>query len=481
MANPVAPMGIAVMGMMRSGTTLVSDLLTIRGKSLVISEPNMLGLWNAKTVSEIGDLCREFGLEIPPPPEPPPSHIFKYFDKSVLPALAELDIWGAKYVDLRGWQQVFQRYKPKKMVLCVRDLRDVVLSALELTQRMGLTFVGGKDLRDEAWLFARVCYTVNELLSLRRQAHFVVRYEDLVDDPSLRTSLADYVGLERLGEERLNLEKESDSRSRWERRKHGDDITKKALGRFEREPEGPMRHLAERLWRLLGEYNVAFDYDVAPPKRRLTGHPFAVPKIPTVNSIVYEKLRDADWLGPLGYVEPAFSRRRARKIAARNIPPDAHVLDLGGGIAGLRTRCAGKAVVKLADIRTRAPGVATAQLLDGELPPKGDATHIVAIDFLEYAPRPARLLRALRRYELPVLIAYPCADDLPDLDRSAYGWRNSLTRQQLMAGFAAVGFKVAALWAFDRQQSFFKLRPVAPGSATATATGTPAAKEASRA
>ena len=35
-------MDIAVMGMMRSGTTLVADLLTVPGRSLVLNEPYLL-------------------------------------------------------------------------------------------------------------------------------------------------------------------------------------------------------------------------------------------------------------------------------------------------------------------------------------------------------------------------------------------------------------------------------------------------------
>lgn len=462
MASKTIPMGVAVMGIMRSGTTLVADLLTVRGKSLVLSEPNLHGRWSDNTVAQIRKLVVDFGIEVPALPAKPPPRIFPWFDRAVAPKLAELDFWGVKYVDLVSWETLFERYPPEKLVLCVRDLREVAISAVELVERMVLAFAGGQHMRDEAWVFARLCYTVHQLMSLRRRPHFVLRYEDLVSDADARRRLADYVGLERLGEERLNLMIESARRNEWEADKHGGGgaITAKALGRFEREPEGPMKAMAERLWRLLGEYNVAFGYDVAEPRQRVTGHDFSVRVKPGDIPIRYRDVERWNWGGPKPF-EPAFARRRARQIAKKNIPQDAIVLDLGGGISTLRTDLPKTNRVLLANSGRRDPKRKPPLIADGELPPKGQATMVVALGVLEYVRRLPRLLRALRAYELPVLISYPCTDDTAGVDREAMGWVNHLSRRQLQRGLAATGFKPVAAWAFDGQQSLLKLRPVA--------------------
>jgi len=461
MADKKIPMGVAVMGIMRSGTTLVADLLTVRGRSLVLSEPNLHGRWSPTGVAQLHKLVTDFGLRVPAPPENPPKRIYPWFDRAIAPRLSGLQFWGVKYVDLVNWETLFERYPPDKLVLCVRDIREVAISAVELVERMMLAFAGGQHMRDEAWVFARLCYTVHQLLSLRRRPHFVLRYEDLVGDPATRRRLADYVGLEELGDERLNLNIESDRRNRWELEKHGrgSAITAKSLGRFEREPDGPIRAMAERLWRLLGEYGVAFGYDVAEPAQRITGHDFSVRVRPGDIPIRYRDIETWTWRGPKQY-EPAFARRRARQLAAKNIPEGAVVLDLGGGVSTLRTDMPKTNRLNLANSGRRDPNRKQLDILDGQLPPKGPATIVVALGILEYARRPQRFLQAARRYELPVLLSYPCTDDTGDLDREALGWANHLSRRQLQRGLAAMGFRTVAAWAFDGRQSLLRLRPV---------------------
>lgn len=462
MADKKIPMGVAVMGVMRSGTTLVADLLTVRGRSLVLSEPNLHGRWSETTARQIQRLVAEFGIAVPPPPQTPPKRIFPYFDRAIAPKLAGLQFWGLKYVDLVSWETLFERYPPEKLVLCVRDLREVALSAVELVERMGLAFSGGQHMRDEAWVFARLCYSVHQLLSMRRRPHFVLRYEDLVGDPAARRRLADYVGLERLGEERLNLLIESERRNRWELEKHGGGsaITDKALGRFEREPDGPIKLMAERLWRLLGEYGVAFGYDVAEPRERIRGHDFSVRVRPGDIPIRYRDVENWNWRGPKAF-EPSFARRRARRLAAKNIPEGATVLDLGGGTSSLRTDMPRANRVLLANSGKRNPKLKPPVVVAGELPPKGTASIVVALGIVEYVRRLRRFLRALRAYELPVLISYPCTDDTAGIDREALGWANHLSRRDLQRALAATGFKSVAAWSFDGHQSLLKLRPVA--------------------
>ena len=462
MAEKKIPMGVAVMGIMRSGTTLVADLLTVRGRSLVLSEPNLHGRWSESTARQIHRLVTEFGLAVPALPATPPKRFFPYFDRAIAPKLAGLQLWGVKYVDLVSWETLFERYPPEKLVLCVRDLREVSLSAVELVERMSLAFSGGQHMRDEAWVLVRLCYSVHQLLSMRRHPHFVLRYEDLVGSAETRRRLADYVGLEQLGEERLNLMIESERRNRWEFDKHGGGsaITAKALGRFEREPEGPIKVMAERLWRLLGEYGVAFGYDVAEPRQRIVGHDFSVRPRPGDIPIRYRDVESWTWRGPRQF-EPSFARRGARHIAAKNIPEGSIVLDLGGGISALRTDMPKANRLMLANSGKRDPKRKPPVIVAGELPPKGEATIVVALGILEHVRRLARFLKTLRAYQLPVLLSYACTDDTKAIDREALGWVNHLSRRELQRGLAATGFKSVAAWAFDGQQSLLKLRPVA--------------------
>ena len=458
-ADKPRPMGVAVMGLMRTGTTLVCDLLTVKGRSLMISEPNLLGRWDAPLQVKLHQLYRDVGLEIgePPPAGTYPTNI-EYFNEAVLPELKPLQFWGVKYVDLAGWRRLFRAYRPQKLILCVRDLRAVAISALELANRMGLVFGDRRHLRDEAWVFARLAYSVHELMAMRQLPHLALRYEDLVDDPATLDRLAAFAGLEKLGEDRFNLLIEAGTRSKWELSKHGKEISKKALDRFDGEPPGPMRSMAERLWRLLPEYSLAFGYDVPKPALRVAQHDFKLHVMPGENPITYRDVETWDWRGP-EQLEPVFGRRRARALLARNLKPDAVVLDLGCGSAAMRKLLPAGCSHLPADLVRRAPLFTVADFYAGELPAANEATHIAALGVLEYAEDLPHLLMALRGYNRPVFVSYYATDDTGDLDRPALGWKNGLKRNELMRAFIAAGFQPQAKFAFDGKQSLFRLIP----------------------
>ncbi|QEX19160.1 hypothetical protein FRZ44_44730 [Hypericibacter terrae] len=458
--NRGTPMGVAVMGLMRTGTTLVCDLLTLRGRSLVVSEPNLLALWDGPLQLKMNRLYREFGLDVPslPPREGEYRSNIEYFDQTILPQLKSLELWGVKCVDLFGWQRLLRIYPPKRLVLCVRDLRAVTISALELVNRMGLVFTDTKRMRDEAWIFSRIAYSVQEMMAMRAVPHMVLRYEDLVAEPAARDRLAAYCGLDRLGEERLNLVIERETRSGWELAKHGKEITTKALDRYDEEPEGPMRTMADRIWRMFPEYSLAFGYEVPAPRFRIRRHDFCIGPDPGINPIKFKETEVWNWRGPK-QLEPVFGRRRARTIVALNLKPGAVLLDLGCGTAAMRKMLAKSSSHLPADVAVRAPLFVVSDIYRGELPPGGEATHVAALGVLEYVEDLPGFLNGLRGYNVPVFVSYYATDDTPKVDRVSLGWKNGYRRNELMRMFIAAGFMPTPKWAFDGQQSLFRLIP----------------------
>jgi hypothetical protein len=458
--NRGTPMGVAVMGLMRTGTTLVCDLLTRRGRSLVISEPNLIGLWDPPLQIKLHRLYRDFGLDTPllPPRVGGYRTNIEYFDQVILPHVKPLEMWGVKCVDLFGWQRMLRIYPPKKLVLCVRDLRAVTISALELVNRMGLVFHNSPRMRDEAWIFARIAYSVQEMMAMRALPHMVLRYEDLVAEPATRDRLAAYCGLDGLGEERLNLAIERDTRSGWELAKHGGEITQKALERYDEEPEGPMRSMADRIWRMFPEYSLAFGYDVPVPKLRIRQHDFCIGPDPGINPIKFKDTEVWNWRGPR-QLEPVFGRRRARMIVALNLKPGSVLLDLGCGTSAMRKMLSKASSHLPADVAVRAPLFVVSDIYRGELPPGDEATHVAALGVLEYVDDLPGFLLGLRRYNLPIFVSYYATDDTPRIDRASLGWKNGYGRNELMRMFIAAGFQPAPKWAFDGQQSLFRLIP----------------------
>lgn len=464
--EPTAPeaalprMDIAVMGMMRSGSTLVADLLTVPGRSLVLNEPYLLDRWSAPLQERLFALYRGFGLD--PGALPPPGRHARNQDHlvaTILPQLAATGcLWGAKYADLHSWRRITDSYAPRRLILTLRDLRAVFLSGLDLLNRVRVRFGDERHRRDEAWLFAFIAYSVHELLALRRLPHLALRYEDLVRDAATRDALARHVGLDRLGEGRLNLDRHGERRAAWEREKHGDAITERSLRRFEAEPPGPMRSMAERLWRMFPDYSDAFGYETPTRAVRVTGHVFQSASADGENPIDYRALSRPAWRGPAG-LEPAFGRRRARFVLAKRLTRPLTLLDLGCGTMALQPLLPKRSVYRPLDAAARSPEFRAADLCRGELPILRGVDLVVAFGLLEHVDDLPSFLRALRRYAVPVAASYYAAEDIAGLDVAAFGWRRPLHRAALRQAAEAAGFTVRARWAVDGFQSLLRLQP----------------------
>jgi hypothetical protein len=471
------PMGVMVFGLARSGTTLVSDLLTVPGRSIVISEPEIFKQWSRATATRVHRLARLVGLDLdeePPQPGPYDASYQRYFDQVMLPELGKLALWGIKNVDFSGWRSLFAGYPPRRLILCVRDLRDTAISGLDRICRLGIRFRGtGRGImRDEAWLMAGLAYSVRELMEMRKQPHLLVRYEDLVADTQTRQRIAEYVGLDRLQEERLNL-KAAEMRRAWEIEKHRGTIGTGSVGRFASEPPGPVRALAERLWRLLPDYSRAFGYEVPAADPAWQDHDFALGERTGKPAFGYLDTERWDWEGPRQF-EPCFAQRRARIAVASLIPAGTRLLDLCAGAPSLAALLPSPATLIHGDNVARAPEFLVSALHRGELPPVGKADLIAILGMLEHVSDPRAFLARLAEAGRPLALSYHAADDCADIDRNRCGWVNHLTRAELEAAFAAAGFDHRARWAFDGRQSLFHLTPAkkrAPRGRTGTATG----------
>lgn len=145
-------MDIAICGPLRSGTTLLADLLTVKGKSLVISEPDLHVVWHGRTAERLHKLFGDVGLDVTSEPTQRNGKqtYIDWFSDNIVPQLECLDLWGVKQVDFYQWEKLFKRFPPRRMVLVSRDLRDVAISSYDLIGRSLVAFPGGKLLRDEA-------------------------------------------------------------------------------------------------------------------------------------------------------------------------------------------------------------------------------------------------------------------------------------------------------------------------------------------
>jgi len=129
------------------------DLLTVKGKALVISEPDLHVEWHGRTVDRLHKLFQDVKLNVAsetPARGKVRRRYIDWFAENIVPQLGGLYLWGVKQVDFFRWNVLFKRFPPRRLVIVSRDLRDVSISALDLIGRSLVAFPGGKNLRDEA-------------------------------------------------------------------------------------------------------------------------------------------------------------------------------------------------------------------------------------------------------------------------------------------------------------------------------------------
>ncbi|GEM_PF-2797819 len=453
-------MDIAICGPLRSGTTLLADLLTVKGKSLVISEPDLHVVWHERTAERLHRLFGDVGLDVTAEPtrRNGKQTYIDWFSDNIVPQLERLDLWGVKQVDFYQWEKLFKHFPPRRMVLVSRDLRDVAISSLDLIGRSLVAFPGGKQLRDEAWVLTRLAYDMHELQSLAKIPHMHVRYEDFVAQASIRERFRKYAGIPEFGEDRFNLEGENPMRANWEKDKHQGKISGAAVGRFASEPEGPTKARAVRLWRVLAPFAQQFGHEM--PDMPVKDHPYTVKGKEGANPILRAQDVEAwDGKGPR-LLEPAFALRAARIAAAKSLVKPCAVLDMFCGAPALRFMLKQGSKYRGADLASRFQGCEVFDLKTMQLPKQTGAEVITLLGALEYLPALPKFLAALRGLQTPVLASYHSADDTPGIDRESLGWINHLTRQELSEVFAQAGFKTDIRWAFDGRQSLIKATPV---------------------
>jgi len=454
-------MDILVYGPLRSGTTLLADLLSVKGRSLVISEPDLHVPWHPRTVARLHRLFRDSGLVVgaaPPEREGKRLYVDRFGDEMV-PQLEALDLWGMKMVDFQDWRKLLDRFPPRRLVLMTRDLRDTAISALDLVGRSLVAFPGGRQLRDEAWVLARLAHDAHEIARLAALPHLHLRYEDFAADGGARERLRAYAGIPKFGEDRFNLEGESEQRVAWETSKHKGRISTASVGRFAREPEGPARALAERVWRLLPGFAERFGHDA--PDRLLPGHPWSRASDEAANPVRRpEDIDSSEGTGPAS-LEPAFARRAGRRRVAAVLAKPCRVLDLFCGAPALRFMLKQGGAYRGADVASRFEGCETIDLRTMALPPRRDSELVTVIGALEYLDDLHGFLSALAGLGLPVLATYHATDDTRGTDREDLGWRNHLSRQDLAEAFGAAGFSTEVNWVFDGRQSLLKATPAA--------------------
>ncbi|MDA0219520.1 MAG: hypothetical protein O3B22_08050 [Proteobacteria bacterium] len=112
-----------------------------------------------------------------------------------------------------------------------------------------------------------------------------------------------------------------------------------------------------------------------------------------------------------------------------------------------------------ADLVSRFEGCEIIDLGRMALPPRRDSELVTIACALEYLDDLHGFLTALASQGAMVLATYHASDDTRGTQRTALGWKNHLSRHDLIEAFQSAGYRTEVNWSFDGRQSLVKATP----------------------
>jgi hypothetical protein len=249
-------------GIVRSGTTLLQELLTERPVAYMFHEPWFTrGLFENKDV--VFETLTDWKIDI--------EIVNKYVLETrgrwplyvgLLKALQDqIQQVGVKEVRHKGWQVYPRYFKNMQFVLIGRDPRDVFVSRVNYIERWKHLAAPGRHKNFSVDnFFAEVQPDVARLLQIAKEHNtFRVRYEALIETPGEIEKLRDAVKSPVRNENYVGRFHGKIQRGKYEVDLHGGKVTSKSIGAWETAPDN-VKAQAEAFYTLMKDYNNFWGY-----------------------------------------------------------------------------------------------------------------------------------------------------------------------------------------------------------------------------
>jgi len=237
---PKPTIHLALMGMARSGTTMLSDLLTDPpARRVCLTEPR---LHSSKPYRESK---RAYFESVGFPGVEGPSGIINQIETR--------ERFGVKEIRSRNMKRLYKMFDVEKTVVIVRDARACLLS---YHTKHAKSHAKHKPFPGK--LFIRSNKVVLRLLDgLPESSLRLVRYEELVADEAVRTGLSEWLGWPLNGDVTANMRLRGRN---TETDQHGGAVSTASLGRAETPPTDEQRVELEPVLRKLQRFQSRFGY-----------------------------------------------------------------------------------------------------------------------------------------------------------------------------------------------------------------------------
>ncbi|HTK85285.1 MAG TPA: hypothetical protein VL625_09395, partial [Patescibacteria group bacterium] len=239
----------------RSGSTLIANWLTIPGKQVVLLEPEFpKGLRHRSLMRQ----CESLGFPVSEAEwSEQDACAAARIGRILGPRLSRLR-WGVKEVQCAYHRGILKDYAPARVLVTVRNIRNVFLSFVDKHRRQGneeqysVTWTRDYCQREAAGLVQFVTE-----LAKNNIPHMVVRYEDFIFDAAVRKGIETFTGWTGGGDLDRNFE--------FFNRVYERDMHRGALSTQERDETQRLvtdieLAKADELAKQCSEYQTAFSY-----------------------------------------------------------------------------------------------------------------------------------------------------------------------------------------------------------------------------
>ena len=249
-------MDVFIAGIGRSGSTLLANLLTKPQQRWILVEP---GLTRHGMGDHVRRQAERFGIQIAPDEWQGPRRdesALQRFQRTLQSHVGNIR-WGVKEVNMTGADELINIFRPKAVLLSVRNIRDCAISIYEKNQAVG------QISHSEEWMVDRLLSAANALIRFKRalaqNTLRVVRYEEFVSDPGERVRLAEWLNWPVDGDPAWCMDIFGRQN---EPNIHGNKIGTSSINRGARIANPTSLNFAQKVMRLAEEYQVEFGYEL---------------------------------------------------------------------------------------------------------------------------------------------------------------------------------------------------------------------------
>jgi hypothetical protein len=241
----------------RTGSTMMTELLSDPPACFVFREPRLpLGRLQLAKRDEPRRILREFGVRVEPVSKRmrslPPREAIRVFRQFCEESQDRIHQFGVKEIRHEGWERVGEEFPDMKVVITVRDPRDIFLSmwhrrdTLEQRHRRWMEpEVLAEDVNRESRRLERIA---------ERHDHIVVRYEDICRHPERIDEVRRFTDSTAGGVGLLGRAPTRDTDL------HGAAVDSSRVELWKREQDPEVIALYREAYRLMESYAVAWGY-----------------------------------------------------------------------------------------------------------------------------------------------------------------------------------------------------------------------------